>query len=1227
MFLSNAGYFTDQELHAALNDAVGKPVSARVVRALAARMDGSGHGGAQVLHHDFLEYMAQKMLLSEPYDELMRSEQAPLMREVGSKVYEVLELFKRRQMLKDAMGGGDGIKRLLKLTHAPSQRPARRKGPQGQTRGGGSAAASALTSRNPSARTLSPGKAATGMDVAGGSSLRRRRLDRSLSVASTAASQATSASPRTSTNGFAGPSAAQSPGVGAGAGPAAGGASGASTPRMMARAAGSPMSRLASATFGQQPVGSARQGVSGSGAGALTAEEAERAARVSLVATAAAAVARPPDLLVPAQVGGEEHTFAVRRVGAPAQGAPAEATTAAAAAASGAGAGVSPGRSSQRLWSAVAPSARGSAAGLGRPSTASSAAAPRPSSAMAASATSVRSLVTSGGGAAALGTPPPCWRSPELLAKVLDCLSQQGLRDPQLHAVALALGLGLGPAVPDGAAGGQGQGPDQDQEHEGHARAYITTAWSSASAGTSKKLLVPGVESGPLAAEDGAAAAAEAPQTGAPGASELGQPREAAEGWMRSGGGAGAARGGVPNVLLGTPSAEAVVLDVTGPIESDPLLAKLPDWVRKRLGLPTAPAAQQAPAPVQAAASPAADTRGARRAASASISAPRNAESAGGYGGAVARGPLRSSTSNNNSASVSASEAQAAAWESSLRDVDGGSASDVGASTLYSIPTNPPSVGEPSTGPATPPRPPGSRPLSGRSAASLGRYVPFGGDTAAVVAEEGGEEDGQQALGGGAAAAGSELLLPASPKSWLPSSPSPLRRSSLGSQEGGHGATAAAGAGRPRSASPSPCPSPHPEVSLRRPSSASAALSGRATPVILAAPAQSPSPWPVLALSAPPAAEAQPPRDMGACYGTASKRRSTAAWLAAADDAAPADAQATAAGAEEAGVTGGDPCPATREDWAAAELSRRSSAGGSDAGDGMPPSAFQVVAAAEAALAEAAAAGGDGAATAAAATMPAARPQSGTRWSVEYTSPGGSEGGGRRSPSVHLNRASLLRLNSLYVASPPVTSRPASARRSAVSRPGSALLTHRSVDSLSRPQSAGSAGAQASSRTRPSIVARVQRLDGEVADSCLSAAAAPTVAGPARCTAWMGTPSEPTSESGTPTALAAAGAGSATAGADEQQQQQLVGGGGRGGGEAGGRVGSASRVRIVDVHSRPQSAGAEGAAAGQGQGGGEERRRLQVTGQRALPPAAQQDGSDAPRGAAGKGSDWRSLVR
>ncbi|GLI68968.1 hypothetical protein VaNZ11_013496 [Volvox africanus] len=125
------GYITQQQLHTALNEAFGKPIRTETVRTLATRMDITSRHGLKISYNDFLEYMAQKLLSAESYDDLLRSEQGPLMQEVGYKVYELLERFKRKQMLKDAMAGGDGIQRLLHFTAAPFAHRNRRKGQLG----------------------------------------------------------------------------------------------------------------------------------------------------------------------------------------------------------------------------------------------------------------------------------------------------------------------------------------------------------------------------------------------------------------------------------------------------------------------------------------------------------------------------------------------------------------------------------------------------------------------------------------------------------------------------------------------------------------------------------------------------------------------------------------------------------------------------------------------------------------------------------------------------------------------------------------------------------------------------------------------------------------------------------------------------------------------------------------------------------------------------------------
>ncbi|GLC51264.1 hypothetical protein PLESTB_000483900 [Pleodorina starrii] len=125
------GFITQQQLHAALNEAFGKQIRAETVRTLAARMDITSRHGLKVHYNDFMEYMAQKLLSVESYEDLLRSEQGPLMQEVGYKIYELLERFKRKQMLKDAMAGGDGIQRLLHLTTVPMAHRNRRRGQTG----------------------------------------------------------------------------------------------------------------------------------------------------------------------------------------------------------------------------------------------------------------------------------------------------------------------------------------------------------------------------------------------------------------------------------------------------------------------------------------------------------------------------------------------------------------------------------------------------------------------------------------------------------------------------------------------------------------------------------------------------------------------------------------------------------------------------------------------------------------------------------------------------------------------------------------------------------------------------------------------------------------------------------------------------------------------------------------------------------------------------------------
>ncbi|KAG2442716.1 hypothetical protein HXX76_002799 [Chlamydomonas incerta] len=156
--LDRKGFITYQELHAAVNEAAGRPVSSAALQPLACRMDATTRQGRRITHADFTEYMAQQLLGDQRYQEALRAEQGPLLKEVGYKLYELLKIYKRKQMLKDAMGGSDGIKRLLTLTQVPVQRRPRRRGQVGfgllgsPTHGGSPGSASPSNLHSPSRR-------------------------------------------------------------------------------------------------------------------------------------------------------------------------------------------------------------------------------------------------------------------------------------------------------------------------------------------------------------------------------------------------------------------------------------------------------------------------------------------------------------------------------------------------------------------------------------------------------------------------------------------------------------------------------------------------------------------------------------------------------------------------------------------------------------------------------------------------------------------------------------------------------------------------------------------------------------------------------------------------------------------------------------------------------------------------------------------------------------------
>ncbi|KAG2450149.1 hypothetical protein HYH02_000251 [Chlamydomonas schloesseri] len=129
--ITRKGFITYDELHAAVNEAAGRTVSSAALQPLACRMDATTRQGRRITHADFTEYMAQQLLGDQCYQEALRAEQGPLLVEVGYKLYELLKIYKRKQMLKDAMGGNDSIKRLLTLAQVPVQRHARRRGQVG----------------------------------------------------------------------------------------------------------------------------------------------------------------------------------------------------------------------------------------------------------------------------------------------------------------------------------------------------------------------------------------------------------------------------------------------------------------------------------------------------------------------------------------------------------------------------------------------------------------------------------------------------------------------------------------------------------------------------------------------------------------------------------------------------------------------------------------------------------------------------------------------------------------------------------------------------------------------------------------------------------------------------------------------------------------------------------------------------------------------------------------
>lgn len=57
------------------------------MRVLANRMDLASHQGQQISQIDFMEYMANKLLMAQSYGDLLRTEQGPLLREVVRRAW------------------------------------------------------------------------------------------------------------------------------------------------------------------------------------------------------------------------------------------------------------------------------------------------------------------------------------------------------------------------------------------------------------------------------------------------------------------------------------------------------------------------------------------------------------------------------------------------------------------------------------------------------------------------------------------------------------------------------------------------------------------------------------------------------------------------------------------------------------------------------------------------------------------------------------------------------------------------------------------------------------------------------------------------------------------------------------------------------------------------------------------------------------------------------------
>ncbi|GFR41149.1 hypothetical protein Agub_g1813 [Astrephomene gubernaculifera] len=864
------GYITERELHAALNEAAGKTVSNETVRALAARMDATNRHGRRISHNDYTEYMAGKLLVDEPYDDLMRSEQGPLMREVGCKVYELLKTFKRKQMLRDAMAGTEGIKRLLQLTHVPIQRRTRRKGQPGsgpEGTAGGSARRSATSSRNTETNTNTAATAATSRTT----SKRRLMTAPSSSNASTsgktgAASTAASASGRSGsmTRG----SVAASAGAGAGA---AGAALSRSLSRSPSTRRGLSPSASASASASQAPslwnseIAAAALGGGGGGGGfpgdsfssargwpasnpspgtsfrlrsslsrsrslgrsvsmdrsfglgmMLGAGEdgwddgigsalwpGEEAAErgmfrpagpsppassstvggggggngVGTAATAggsppavAAVPMRPGEVQVTAQVAGRNHTFVVRRAdnhpnsSGCAGGGAAAGTPAVAATSRGASPQPAVGRDSQPpLTHQLGPQdqgapddpelmlLRGLEEGDGWHGAARVTAIRNPAASSTAGKTTrgaaAAAVVASAAGVSGMGTALP---------RVSNGVSMgHGAAARVLGGRAPAHGAGSG-VVGGGAHPQQHPHPHPQHAVEGRARRSDVSPRSSREGGS---------RAAPVA----------------------------------------------PKYMQGAGAAHPVQLEVADSLESDPILAILPDWVRERIGLPPAPprtaAASAASAPVaEGATAPAAQP-----------ALQHQYQYHQHQAGSVATGGV---TFESQPGEQLEADSEGFAAEGEQQEDQEGAGRDLARQVS---PSRRGQGGEGAAGADGV-----SRPRLGllRSYSARLRFQPFGGDTAAVVAEAAEEESDVAALA--AAAAGDlRLQLPRSPVARRAVQLKIKRTGSGGSNRTGDGAATPPGSERPKSATqPTSAVAATPRgKSSRRPASASAASS------------------------------------------------------------------------------------------------------------------------------------------------------------------------------------------------------------------------------------------------------------------------------------------------------------------------------------------------------------------------------------------------------------------